>query len=146
MIRLLAAASVAGLCLAPPIAQACTLIPFPPNVQRQKEREAFRHADVVATIEVVSEDYEVSPRYANAFFGNATGKILDAKKGPIKRGDLIHFEVTKGFDGIDCPAGWDTLTDHRYRLLLKVAPNGTPKIIWQREVALQSDLKPSGPR
>jgi hypothetical protein len=116
------------------VAQGCTVVPFSPSVQRQKERQAFRQADIVATIETISEVFEEKPRYAQAVFGRATGKVLDAKKGQIKRGEMLDFEVVKGSDSIDCPAGWDTLTGHRYRLLLKMAPKGPPTILWQREI------------
>jgi len=129
-LRTLTSLTLALAAFGPRPAIACTAIEDP-----HAERRAFEKADLVITVDAVSEKLLPVPGEGSLRVGFASGKILQMHKGRRElKGREITYRVVEGSDGLSCPAVGSTRPGARYKLYLSFFADGGPPLIIRREV------------
>ena len=93
---------------------------------------AFRAADYVLTVEPLSEDYVSVPGEGTLRAGIAKARVIEMHKGRPMPATIV-YRVIDGEDSLNVPAFRSTHPGHRYKLYLKLAPDGGPLLILYRE-------------
>lgn len=113
---------------------ACTIIRTPKQ-ERKAEQAAFRKADLVITIDAVSENYVAmpGPHAGTLRVGLGSGQVIEVHKGAKSlRGHVLNYLVADGEDSVSCPALSSTRPSQRYKLYLTLGPGAGPPMIIYR--------------
>lgn len=130
-LRRLAALAACAAISATPAANACSIV-VTPESEAKGQQDAFRKADFVVTVDVISEAYLPVPESGKLRSGVATARVVEAHKGPVKPGQVLAYRVVDGEDAFQCPALRATHPGGRYKLYLDSAVDGGPLLIRYR--------------
>jgi hypothetical protein len=124
-----------GALLTAPTVKACTIVRTPKQAH-QAERAAYRKADLVVTVDAISESYMAAPGPQMGFLrvGVGRGRVLQVHKGArSQNGEILNYLVADGEDSVSCPALSSTRPGQRYKLYLVFGPGAGPPMILYRD-------------
>ena len=127
MRSLAAATMLSAAALAAGPANACLVLEG-----RNAEEKALRAADLVVTVEALTQDLRPDPTEPGIFRGSATGRVSSVQKGRMRIGKVVAYRVSSGKDVMGCPEFRQTVPGRTYDLYLRRARPGEPWTVIRR--------------